>query len=275
MLYNVAFSKVIKIVLEANVLFLFVAIFLLCLSQWISAERLFYLLGIHKFLITRSDNNKLYLLGMFYNLFIPGGIGGDAFKVYILNKTFNNWSVKKLSATMLIDRLYGVFCITALVLAGFAFIPFFQKEAYYILLLIILLLLVVISFNYFIRVAFPSFRKAKLKPIFLSFVIQLLQCGCFIMLLFSLGMTENLIPYTVVFLVSSVLSIFSFSGIGIRELIFYYASLLFSFDQTVAVTAGLLFSVITIVISLPGVVFHLNPNFSFKEAKSIVANPEV
>ncbi|MEY3647722.1 MAG: hypothetical protein RLZ13_607, partial [Bacteroidota bacterium] len=34
------------------------------------------------------ENWRLYLIGMFYNLFLPGGIGGDGYKVYLLNNQF-------------------------------------------------------------------------------------------------------------------------------------------------------------------------------------------
>jgi len=33
---------------------------------------------------------------MFYNLFLPGGIGGDGYKIYLLNK-LSNKSIKSLT----------------------------------------------------------------------------------------------------------------------------------------------------------------------------------
>jgi glycosyltransferase 2 family protein len=29
---------------------------------------------------------QLYLLGIYYNLFLPGGIGGDGYKIYLLKQ---------------------------------------------------------------------------------------------------------------------------------------------------------------------------------------------
>ncbi|QKG53302.1 lysylphosphatidylglycerol synthase transmembrane domain-containing protein [Hymenobacter sp. BRD67] len=61
---------------------------LFTLSKLISSVRLntfFRAVGIQ---LTERYNLRLYWLGMFYNLFLPGGIGGDGYKVYLLGKEF-------------------------------------------------------------------------------------------------------------------------------------------------------------------------------------------
>ncbi len=86
----------------------------------------------------------------------------------------------------------------------------------------------------------------------------------------SITETDNYAPYLILFLVSSVLSIFSFSGIGIRELVFYQASIIFIFDTTYLVTTGVLFSGMTAFISLFGIVFHfMKPEKYIKESQYI------
>jgi hypothetical protein len=81
------------------------------------------------------------------------------------------------------------------------------------------------------------------------------------LLLLSISVKGDYLIYVVTFLASSVLSIFSFSGIGIREMIFYQASTLFVFDSMKAVSIGLLFSILTAFVSLFGIYFH------FKKSK--------
>lgn len=39
--------------------------------------------------LSQTYNLKLYYLGMFYNLFLPGGIGGDGYKIYIIKNILN------------------------------------------------------------------------------------------------------------------------------------------------------------------------------------------
>jgi len=57
--------------------------------------------------ISTISNLKLYYIGMFYNLFLPGGIGGDGYKIYLLNKNKEtNW--KELTWATLIERISGL-----------------------------------------------------------------------------------------------------------------------------------------------------------------------
>lgn len=73
----------------------------------------------------------------------------------------------------------------------------------------------------------------------------------------SLDVTDNFTIYAVVFLASSVLSLISFAGIGVREMLFLQASKWFSFQPEISVSASLLFTMITAFFSLFGVIFQL------------------
>ena len=55
-------------------------------SKVATAIRLNYYFGNIQVSLSFWENWRLYLIGMFYNLFLPGGIGGDGYKVYLLNK---------------------------------------------------------------------------------------------------------------------------------------------------------------------------------------------
>ena len=57
--------------------------------------------------LTQKSNLKLYFLGMFYNLFLPGGIGGDAYKGYAIKKKFDV-ATKKIVSVLVLDRLSGL-----------------------------------------------------------------------------------------------------------------------------------------------------------------------
>src|SRR5687768_12130353 len=56
------------------------------------------------------NNIRLYWLGMFYNLFLPGSISGDAYKVVRLTKEFNV-TYKKTTAAVLLDRFSGLLAL--------------------------------------------------------------------------------------------------------------------------------------------------------------------
>ena len=96
-----------KSLLQAHIGWLFLALITFNASKILSAFRLnhfFRALGLR---LNERYNLKLYYLGMLYNQFLPGGIGGDGYKVYLLNK-IHKTPVKGLIAATLLDRISGV-----------------------------------------------------------------------------------------------------------------------------------------------------------------------
>ncbi|MFT6930536.1 MAG: hypothetical protein ACJAQ7_002026, partial [Sediminicola sp.] len=71
-------GDVVDTIKRTQPLYLLVAILAFVLSKVISSFRLNLYFHELKIYLTQKSNLKLYLLGMFYNLFLPGGIGGDA-----------------------------------------------------------------------------------------------------------------------------------------------------------------------------------------------------
>ena len=76
-------------------------------SQIISSERLRNLMSVNGYKLSFKENGKLYLIGMFYNFFVPGGIGGDLYKTYLMKK-FYSWKVKNTIKLIIQDRLIGL-----------------------------------------------------------------------------------------------------------------------------------------------------------------------
>ncbi|CAN1533063.1 COG0392 Predicted integral membrane protein [Flavobacteriaceae bacterium] len=251
---NIPLNEVWRILKQSNTFLLFLALISFILSQIVSANRLLQLFEWSGFMLDSKKNYILYLIGMFYNFFIPGGIGGDAYKIYQLNKDYR-WPIKKITTIVFFDRLMGLIAIGILIILFCFFIPFFTNKN--LIWLLIIALLVGLASSYFlIKWLFPSFLRVSIKSILKSILIQLLQCICIVLLLSSLSETDNYITYVIAFLISSVLSIFSFSGIGVREMILYQASTLFAFNSMKAVTIGLLFSTLTAFVSFFGIYFH-------------------
>ena len=85
------FSKIninsLTLVLKESDLMLFsLSPILYFISQIISSERLRNLMSVNGYKLSFKENGKLYLIGMFYNFFVPGGIGGDLYKTYLMKK---------------------------------------------------------------------------------------------------------------------------------------------------------------------------------------------
>ena len=249
---KIPFREVIVLWAKTNVFYLVIAAILFLASQIISTKRLELYFNANDFHLSFRSNVELYFLGMFYNFFIPGGIGGDAYKVYLLHKNFG-WSAKKITSSLFNDRLSGLLAICVLILI----FSFNLLEAKFFPILFVLLV-VGFFFTYFLtKKLFSTYNKVFFKAFSYSFLVQILQVISFIFLLKSLDVTNNLTIYAVVFFASSVLSLISFAGIGVREMLFLQASKWFSFHPEISVSASLLFTMITAFFSLFGVIFQI------------------
>ncbi|MEL6304023.1 MAG: lysylphosphatidylglycerol synthase transmembrane domain-containing protein [Bacteroidota bacterium] len=232
-------------------------IVLVLLSKIIAAVRLnayFHTIGAK---LTQASNLKLYFQGMFYNLFLPGGIGGDAYKGYMVQKQFQT-GTKKVVGVLFLDRLSGmvVICVYILLLALFIENPLVENIKPLIALCIPL---GVAAFwfinNYFFSYALNVFWKC----LGYAALVQLSQVVCVYFLLKSFLVTESMLEYLVVFLVSSVVSIIplTIGGFGSREITFFYGSEWLGLDSNVSVGVSFLFFAITAIISLLGIIYHI------------------
>jgi len=125
-LTKIELKEVQKIITHANIWYLLLALLFFNLSKILSSLRLniyFSHIGVK---ISEIYALKLYYIGMFYNLFLPGGVGGDGYKIYLLKKS-HNIKVSTLITATLLDRLSGL--IPLLFFAGLLFISsdFYHK----------------------------------------------------------------------------------------------------------------------------------------------------
>jgi uncharacterized membrane protein YbhN (UPF0104 family) len=193
---------------------------------------------------------------MFYNLFLPGGIGGDGYKVYLLNKAFKT-PVKQLLKASLLDRLGGLVAIVALLLAlvGLIELPWQWFATWTTkILLFVAALGVVPAFWLLQKVLFPNFLPSFWKGIIWSLVGQLSQMASVFCLLLALGVQDKFLAYQAVFLLSSIVAVLplTIGGVGARELVVVYAHSYAGIKETEAVAFSLLFFLISAAVSLSG-----------------------
>ena len=250
--------------LEANWAWLFVAVLLLMLSKVFSALRLniyFRNIGIH---LPERNNLQLYWLGMFYNLFLPGSISGDAYKVILLKKKFEA-SYKKTSAAVLLDRFSGLLAL-ALIMSVCGVIVLDRKL--YDVTLIVGSVIALVASYLIVRHYFGDFLPGFWLTFFWGLLVQLTQVVCVYCILLSLGVFGNETKWIFIFLVAAVVAVFPISlggGLGTRELVFVEGAKYFSLDPQLGLVISLLFYLATVAASVWGVffVFHdplTNPN---------------
>jgi len=225
-------------------------------SKVATAIRLNHYFANIQLVLSTWENWRLYLIGMFYNLFLPGGIGGDGYKVFLLNKAFKT-PVKQLLKASLLDRLGGLVAIVALLLAlvGLIELPWQGFETWTTKILLLAAALGVIpAFWLLQKVLFPNFLPSFWKGIIWSLVGQLSQMASVFCLLLALGVQDKFLAYQAVFLLSSIVAVLplTIGGVGARELVVVYAHSYAGIQETEAVAFSLLFFLISAAVSLSG-----------------------
>lgn len=264
---KIPFSEVSEILMNAQPLLLAASVLAFITSKILSAYRLNCFFRRAELSLDEGYNLKLYLLGMFYNLFLPGGIGGDGYKIYILNKVHGT-GVKKLFWAVLADRLSGVLALFILSVLLFSLIPLSVPG----MIRFGSLALIPLSAGIWylgIKKFFGWMRDAVHITNVYSAGVQLLQVLSAWLILRALGETENQGAYMLVFLVSSIASMLpvSIGGAGLREITFLYGATIFGLNTGVSVGLSLLFYLVTAFVSFFGIYYSIRTGIFEKAGK--------
>jgi uncharacterized membrane protein YbhN (UPF0104 family) len=245
-----------SIVKKAHLGYLFLAILLFTGSKILSAIRVnlyFHQIGIR---LKQLANLKLALLGMFYNLFLPGGIGGDAYKGYLLNKEFDV-RTKRIVSVLVLDRLSGLLllfiyaCILAMLLTNEFLAPYrWLFGSGIVVSVFIFWLLNKKYFGYVLSIFW--------KSVFISALVQLFQLLSVLLIFKALEVTAGQLAYLFIFLISSIVTVLplTIGGIGSREVTFYYGAALFNLNENTSVSISMVFFLISAIVALFGIYYH-------------------
>ena len=210
--------------------------------------------------ISEKESLKLYYKGMFYNIMLPGGIGGDGYKGYYLHNTLQV-PVKNLVRPILWDRITGALSIVILIFALINFQTFIPDQLGLKLFLVCSPLLIYAVSMVASNIIVPSYRGVFHATTMLSLLNQLSQGIVVILLLYGLKIPVQLFDeYLLVFFISSIATILplTLGGVGIRELVFIKAAEISEIEQDTAVALSVLFFGITVISALAGSIVKLN-----------------
>ncbi len=221
-------------------------------SQFISAYRLLQYYRLLKPEMDYRFNLQLYYQGMFYNLFLPGGVGGDVYKVMVLKNRGLAW-IPATKATLL-DRITGLIVLLAIPAALINFIepPF---PGYLSRLAFPAMLAGFIVYWFIVRYYFKPFGAAIGKAALLSVGVQVFQLlSFFCLLLFLRALPGQWMQYAILFFAGSVIAALpiSIGGIGTRELAMATGAAWLHVSQTIAVSASIFFYIITALSAIAG-----------------------
>jgi uncharacterized membrane protein YbhN (UPF0104 family) len=190
---------------------------------------------------------------MFYNIFLPGGIGGDGYKIVVLSKRYQE-KPKVVFTAILLDRVSGawalclfivVFGIMAKAAPGFeniAVAAFVTGTALY---------------YFIIRRFFNRHIKRFAVAHALALLVQGFQLICVFFILLGLGYESSRSPYLFIFLLSSFATLFPFTigGLGAREIAMVWGASALLLDKDISVSMSLCFYALSALLSLLGTVF--------------------
>lgn len=259
-----------SIISSANPAYLLGAILFFNLSKLINAFRLnryFTAIDLH---LSGWYNLKLYYLGMFYNLFLPGGIGGDGYKIYVLKK-HHGLKVVNIFSAVFWDRISGIFALiflSAALIIPSSFAGLYPDKLKWLWL--------VAGLTYPLSLLLTWLVQRQFMPVFFitaveSLLIQITQVMSAWFILMALSASSHQIDYLAIFLISSVATILpiTIGGAGAREVTFYYALNHLKLDVNTGIALSLVFFGISAISALPGILAKMRhePDHSLATVK--------
>jgi hypothetical protein len=273
---TIDFNELKQLFLTSNLFFILLALIAYFASQVVSSWRLLSFLKSIGIDVSFWFNFKLYLLGLFYNVY-GGVVGGDGYKIYLLRKRFQK-PTKKIILAILLDRVSGLWAIGFLFAALILMIPRIEIPWF-----VIIPALITGTFIYYLVLQkfFESYNRNFVKAHLKAIVVQTLQLLCVMCVLLSQNFTGKFSPYLFSFLVSSIAAVVPIGafGFGTREYVMVHISEVFDMVQSLAVFVTFTFSILSTLVALSGLWFvyrtkEFEPLPSEEEAKSFESDAD-
>lgn len=254
---KIDFNELKNALVDCNWGFLLMAFFSYIISQLIASSRLNSFFKAIKLFLTERYNLRLYQLGLLYNFFLPGGIGGDGYKVYFLKKEHQVKGRKVLSAVFF-DRLSGLWALGTIICGLIIFMPRLAIPNY---LTLSVAIIVTASYYFVLHTFFKDFAKKFISTHIKAIGVQSFQVIAAIFILYSLNFEDKFSPYLLIFLASSLVSIVPSigGGVGLRELVMIYGATYLQINTHTAVLLSLFFYIISLSTATSGIYYIFKP----------------
>ncbi len=211
-----------------DVRFLVVVFGVFNLSQVVAALRMHYYYHMRGLALSKWFCIKLYYVSMLYNIVVPGGVGGDAYKVFLLKKQ-RNFSVSEGIKLQVANRASGLLAM-CVQMFGLLIFPLIELWGWVgVLLPFGALIITYISY----RVLAVKLLQETIDEAFGAFpyslAIQSCALAAFAVLWYALGGAAHvgmLNDYLLLFLVANVVGMIpiTMGGLGLREMTFFYGA---------------------------------------------------
>jgi uncharacterized membrane protein YbhN (UPF0104 family) len=241
---------------------LLLAVVLISMAQMAGAIRMRFILeqsGVH---INKRYAIKLGYLGGFFNFLLPGGVGGDAIKIYFLKKNTEHGFLFLLRQ-LLADRASGLYFLCLL---AFALLVWIQPYLIWEWLRYVLLIgIIFVTAGYFLstKLLLKQTYTASVKAIPYSLFVQMFWVGAVVTLWASIGDGTHGVEYVLLYALAGIASTIPISvgGLGLREMTFLFGAQFLnthaglSINEELGVAISLALYTATVFSVLPGAIF--------------------
>ncbi|MDQ6972182.1 MAG: lysylphosphatidylglycerol synthase transmembrane domain-containing protein [Mariprofundaceae bacterium] len=266
LIYYIDMDAVLLRLRQVDVRWVLLSCLLLFTGQILSAIRWAWLAQGLGLTVLLSRKIRLYFLGMFLSLFLPSIIGGDVARGFLLarNREGAGWQA---AASVILERLSGVFAITLLTSAGLLMVDVPSQWLLLWLLAVSGLWTCMLSYRFWHRrlpdslarwrnlpLDQPQFATAWWKGMALSLCFQCGIVGATIALGHAAGLEMSWPAYTVMVCLVGLASALpiSFNGFGVREGGYVGFAVYFGGSGEAAAVMAALWVIVLAIVAAPG-----------------------
>lgn len=257
---HVGIERIVASLEQVSWFYLLLAFVLGCVAQMIMALRMRYFFQANGTNVNLRFSCILYYVGAFYNFLLPGGIGGDAYKVLIARLRLHVPAAQGIRI-MLADRASGL-CIVMLWMFASLFSIDLSNIPAAKLLLVLAAICTFLSYLVLCERLLKQPAKTMIAALGYSLVSQCMWIATLAVFWRALGGTHFTV-YGALYCAASITGMLPISvgGLGIKEMTFYYGVILLNrhtgmiTDPELGVTLSLCLFAMIFLSSLPGVLF--------------------
>ncbi len=249
---------------SANLEWLLAAYLMQHISLFFSALRSRYYFETEGCYLGKAFSLSLYYVGALFNIILPGGIGGDGYRIILLKK-MRNFSKFLSLKLILYERINGLYALIVLFLLVFplsGFMQFMHFIPYGETLLVITFLSITPCYLYGTQIIFKDNISRMLKASLFSFAVQIFQlivALCVVKAIIPSPSFEEYVNYVVLFSIASIVAIIpiTIGGMGLREITFFYGSMLIGLPAEQGIAYALVAFIVYVFTSFTGLPLYL------------------
>jgi len=250
---------------EASLGYLFIALIVSILSYIFSGLRSQFYFEKYGLKLHKKFAVALYFLGSSFNIVLPGGIGGDGYKIFYLSKLEDFSKIKSLRV-IFYERVNGVYVLILIGLIFAYFSDFVHVIPYFTYLLIVGLIAITPCYLLGAKYLIQDQVDVAIGALKFSFFVQIFQYFMYTFVILSIEPSLSIktwVNFAVLFSLASIVAIvpITIGGAGLRELTFLYGTQFINTEhQELGIAVCIMLFTISTISCLPGIFFLYNIN---------------